>query len=212
MAQSDTVPNSPPIRDAATLVLLRREAGMTRVLMGQRGRTAAFLPGKFVFPGGALDMQDYAAPPPVVLTPPCHRRLAELPRAESRAEGLPDALARAATRELTEETGLALSPQSALHFVFRAITPPNRPRRFDARFFVTEAEAIQGDPDDFSRAEDELSHLQWIDLSDVRRFDLPFVTRVVLGEVAATLKRPMPPDHVPFYDHIGGFGKIRTIR
>ena len=67
--------------------------------------------------------------------------------------------------------------------VFRAITPPGRPRRFDARFFMIDANAIASDLDDFSAACDELSHLSWIPLDEVRKFDLPFITEVVLAEV-----------------------------
>ena len=73
----------------------------------------------------------------------------------------------AALRELWEETGLILgrkapwpdTPPAAwcdfaaagyvpsaenLQFVFRAITPPGRPRRFDARFFAIDASHLAG--------------------------------------------------------------------
>ncbi|MEQ6918191.1 MBL fold metallo-hydrolase [Halomonas aquatica] len=46
------------IRPAATLALLRDSAQGLEVLMLQRTWQAAFLPGYFVFPGGAVDRQD----------------------------------------------------------------------------------------------------------------------------------------------------------
>jgi len=42
------------VRDAATVIVLR-DPDRPHVLMGQRGKTAAFMPDKFVFPGGAVD-------------------------------------------------------------------------------------------------------------------------------------------------------------
>ncbi len=60
-----------------------------------------------------------------------------------------------------------------LQFVFCAITPPGRPRRFDARFFLLDAAFLESDLDDFSAASNELSHLRWAPLEHARRFDLP---------------------------------------
>ena len=193
-----------PIRDAATLIVLRDAGTVPRVLMGQRGAQAAFMPGKFVFPGGAVDANDARAPL-TGLAPLCRARLGE----ESAVA--PEALAAAAIRELWEETGQVLgraapwadAPQGwrgfaatghvpdggALSFFFRAVTPQGRPRRFDARFFLAEATSLATDPDDFSRAEDELLHLQWVPLAQARAFDLPFITQVVLAELVQHLAR-----------------------
>jgi 8-oxo-dGTP pyrophosphatase MutT (NUDIX family) len=205
-----------PIRDAATVIVIRDPGGEPRVLMGQRAAAAVFMPEKFVFPGGAVDPGDAGIPLAGPLPQACAAALA----AEA-APGLGPALAAAAVRELFEESGLALGrpgrweappadwagfaalglvpSAEALRFVFRAITPPGRPRRFDARFFLLDAAALAGDPDDFSRATDELSALQWIPLAEVRRFPLPFITEVVLAEVAAALPQMEPPAEVPFF-------------
>ena len=60
---------------------------------------------------------------------------------------------------------------------------------------------MTGDADDFSRASDELSHLQWIPLDEVRHFTLPFITEVVLAEVAAALPGLGAPASVPFFNN-----------
>lgn len=86
-----------------------------------------------------------------------------------------------------------------LQFVFRAITPAGRPRRFDARFFIVDAEHLTGDLDDFSNASDELSHLQWVPLHKVDEFDLPFITEVVLAEVAGRVTQTSAPSSVTFF-------------
>ena len=46
------------IRNAATVIVVRNKYENPSVLMGQRGVNAAFMPSKFVFPGGAVDDQD----------------------------------------------------------------------------------------------------------------------------------------------------------
>ena len=205
------------IRDAATVIVVRDRDTRPRVLMGQRGAKAAFMPNKFVFPGGAVDAQDAGIPLAAPLPTLCARRLSE-----DAQPGLAHRLAVAAIRELWEETGQVLGAPgawdgpvppdwdgfahtghvptaAALQFVFRAITPPGRPRRFDARFFLIDAARLVSDPDDFGPAQDELAHLQWIPLDEVRNFDLPFITEVVLAETAARLHDAAPPDSVPFF-------------
>ncbi|MFK7938825.1 MAG: DNA mismatch repair protein MutT [Roseovarius sp.] len=206
------------IRDAATVVVLRDRSHDPKVLMGQRGAQAAFMPNKFVFPGGAVDSADADVGLASSIAAPCAQRLAQ-----DCAQDISHALSVAAIRELWEETGLILGapgdwpgqphadwtgfaartmrPAAAhLQFIFRAITPPGRPRRFDARFFMLDADHIAGDLDDFSAASDELSHLQWVPLAKARHeYDLPFITEVVLAEVEANLGDASPPASVPFF-------------
>ena len=205
------------IRNAATVIVLRDRHHEPAILMGQRGAKAAFMPNKFVFPGGAIDPGDAEIPLARPLPALCSDRLAE-----NAEPGLQHALAAGAIRELWEETGLVLGTPGdwpmapppdwetfaatghlpsaeALQFVFRALTPPGRLRRFDARFFLVDATHIQGDLDDFDAACDELSHLQWIKLTDARNFDLPFITEVVLAEVEARVRDENPPESVPYF-------------
>ncbi|MGJ8627517.1 MAG: NUDIX hydrolase [Sulfitobacter sp.] len=205
------------IRNAATVIVLRDRHTAPRILMGQRGAKAVFMPNKFVFPGGAVDAGDADIALAAPLPDTCAARLAE-----DATEGLAHALAVAAIRELWEETGLILGQRgswdtpvppdwttfaatghlphaSGLQFVFRAITPPGRPRRFDARFFLVDADEIASDLDDFDAACDELSHLQWVSLAQARAFDMPFITEVVLAEVEARVRDLNPPVSVPFF-------------
>ncbi|MBF9035469.1 NUDIX domain-containing protein [Rhodobacterales bacterium HKCCE2091] len=204
------------LRDAATTIVIRDADTRPRVLMGQRGAGAAFMPSKFVFPGGAVDAADETVPLSRALPDPVRNALA------TRSDRAPEALFAAAVRELWEETGLLLGnagdwadppkgwrsfaatgnlPDGAhATYVFRAITPAGRPRRFDARFFLVDAGDLSSDPDDFSRAEDELSHLQWVPLDEARSFDMPFVTEVVLAEIEARMDGRGVPG-VPFFDN-----------
>ncbi|MEO0358761.1 MAG: NUDIX hydrolase, partial [Pseudomonadota bacterium] len=168
-------------------------------------------------PGGAVDSLDGQIDLAAPLAAPCPDRLMERTDGQS-----PDALAVAAIRELWEETGLILGHKTAwsapdptwdsfaragfqpdardLHYFFRAITPPGRPRRFDARFFLLQAEKLTGDLDDFSAASDELSHLQWVRLKDARALNLPFITSVVLAELDGLDAIGAPPS-VPFFEN-----------
>lgn len=223
---------SPPIRDAATLIVVRQSDQGPKVLMGQRGAGAAFMPAKFVFPGGRVDAEDTKVPLAAPLPQSCTVKLGA-----DAEPGRATAFAVAAIRELWEETGLILGrahreetsqlaslpgwesfaatghlpDASPMRFVFRAITPPGRPRRFDARFFLVSADALQGDPDDFSRADDELSHISWVPLGEARALDLPFITEVVLSEVEARLLEGGGDRPVPFFDNRGPLSRFHML-
>lgn len=208
-----------PIRNAASVILLRDAATNPRVLMGQRGKNAAFMPNKYVFPGGAVDADDGLVELAGLPSDDSLRRLA----IQSEA-GLERAIIASAIREVWEETGLrfgiaaqgkapppkdwtgffadGLAPTATgFDYIFRAITPPGRPRRFDARFFLVKAEQAVGDLDDFSAAQDELSHLHWVHVDEARQLNLPFVTEVVLAEVAALARSGEAPASVPFFNN-----------
>lgn len=197
---------APRPRDAATLILIRRDGPVPRVLMGQRTKRHDFMPDKYVFPGGRVDRSDATAPAATELSPEAVGDLVkQCRRARIRAYAL------AAVREMYEEAGLivgrpgsarrprdpswadftgtgALPHLAPLSFVARAITPPYRPKRFDARFFMADAEAALLD-DRPARSGAELADLRWFAFEEALTLDLPNVTRFVLGEIAERLAR-----------------------
>jgi 8-oxo-dGTP pyrophosphatase MutT (NUDIX family) len=214
------------IRNAATVILLRDKETVPRILMGQRGKNAAFMPSKFVFPGGALDKTDADVPLATPLSDQCMQRLRK-----NADPALAEPLVLAAIREVWEETGLLLGEASdsaradapnmpedwrtffehgvrpsgaGMRFVFRAVTPPGRPRRFDARFFVVDADRVASDLDNFDQACEELSHLHWIPLAEARGLDMPFITEVVLAEIEADLREPERAARVPYFFNAQG--------
>ena len=190
-------------RDAATLIVLRRDGPKLRVLMGRRHGGHSFMPDKWVFPGGRIDPADFRAPVAAELRPEVAERLA-------RAGGEPRrtrALALSAIRETFEETGLllaqpgearvrtgpwkdflaqgALPDLSALDFIARAVTPPMVPKRYDARFFMADAERLVS----LERQADcgELDEIAWFELEAALALDLPTVTEFVLKEIPLRL-------------------------
>ena len=200
---------APRPRDAATLILVRKTRGERVVLMGQRAKGHVFMPDKWVFPGGAVDRTDAAAIAATELRPEVDAKL----RLE-RSRRAPRAFALAAVRETFEETGLVVGRAGAprgkppsgwedfaacdaapeldkFEFVCRAITPPYRPRRFDARFFLAEADdVLLDDRAHFSGG--ELMHTKWFTFPEAMALDLPNVTRFVLGEVTERLDGKAP--------------------
>ena len=204
-------------KDAATLILFRDGAHGPEVLMGRRAPGHVFMASKWVFPGGRIDRSDFTAASTGALPETAAARLEqEVPARRARA------LALAAVRETFEETGLmlarpapvaavagpwrefrvvgALPDLSALTYVARAITPPGRSRRFDARFFMADADALMSK--DRITGSGELDEIAWLALDEARALDLPAITRFVLAEVAERLEQPDRP--LPFVRMVAG--------
>lgn len=210
--------------DAATLILVKRGADGPRLLMGRRNRGHAFMPGKWVFPGGRVDRGDLHAPAATELRPGVAARLA----LHSRRAGV-RALALAAVRETWEEAGLllarpaeprpgaggwrsflergALPDLAALSFVARAITPPYHPRRFDARFFLADADALLSPEREDGTG--ELHEIAWFTFAEARGLDLPRITDFVIDEVERRLGEADRP--VPFVRFRRGAREIETL-
>jgi 8-oxo-dGTP pyrophosphatase MutT (NUDIX family) len=217
----------PPIRDAATLIVVDRTADVPRVLMGRRRPDQIFLPNKFVFPGGRVDDADASAPSIDELDD-AEARLLALPRAGLAPSTVAAvrALALAALRETFEETGLAVGVRVAsaqmsgapkppawgpyldhgvvprlagLRFFLRAITPRARPRRYDTRFFLMDAAEIAVRT---AATDEELSEIGWYGLDTLDRMDVPSITRIVIGELRDCLASGLQSAdqrRVPFY-------------
>jgi DNA-binding MarR family transcriptional regulator len=89
---------------------------------------------------------------------------------------------------------------SELHFIVRAITPPRRPRRFDARFFAADASAIAHKVDGKVGPDSELVELVWLPIAEAKSQDLPTITQVALDGLQARVGKGFGHDlPSPFY-------------
>lgn len=105
------------VHPSATVVLLRDAAGALEILYLRRSSKLNFHGGAWVFPGGRIDPDDYEVP----------------------GTGDVDAAARrAAVREVEEEAGIRLAPDSLVPFS-RWTTPEGLPKRFHTWFFAAPA-------------------------------------------------------------------------
>jgi len=197
-------------KEAATLIVVR-QAKQPKILMGKRAATHKFMPNKFVFPGGRLDLIDQRLQVPKNLSAPVMKRLRKETRkavSDNKLRGL----ALAAIRETYEETGLIIGrpskknlstgdkvwqsyfdhgvepPLEHMDFIARAITPPYRTRRFDTRFFLVHERFIQNNPEQVSEISGELNEVHWLTIDQARELDLPAITRWVIDRVEARIK------------------------
>jgi len=210
-------------RDAATLILIDRSDREPKVLLGRRHPSSKFMPGMFVFPGGRTEPLDRAMPAVGELHPDAEKKL--LARVKEAPDGFARGFPLAALRETAEETGLLIGvkrdepPASPgglweefakarvlpdlgeLYFVARAITPPGRTRRFDSRFFTTDASSVAHRIEGVVGPDSELVELVWMPVSQAKTLkDMPIVTGVVLDELANRVAAGMGHDlPVPMY-------------
>jgi 8-oxo-dGTP pyrophosphatase MutT (NUDIX family) len=205
-------------RDAASLILLRGEGRDLELLAGRRPGHVKFMPGVYVFPGGAIDRED-------------NRRW----RVETGGEHLPPRLlrsARAALRETWEEVGVlvgragpvpatsglapieaayaehgVLAAIGALTYVGRAITPTPVFRRFNTRFFVADGGDVFGEP----VSTEELEDVGWHPIG--RRPLAPFrdVTQFMLARAIA-LRTGTAPAEAPLLCTVRSKRRILVCR
>jgi 8-oxo-dGTP pyrophosphatase MutT (NUDIX family) len=220
---------SPYVRpkDAATLILVDRSGKVPKVLLGKRHARHKFMPGRYVFPGGRVDPEDRRMPVAQPLHPHAEAQL--MKRLQRPSPTKARAFALAAVRETFEETGLLLGVPTAspaqvpagpwtayaaanflpdlsmLRFIGRAITPPGRNRRFDARFFTADASAVAHRVEGITGPDAELVELVWMPLGDAKELDMPAVTGVMLEELSERIADGFGHDlPVPFYQHPRG--------
>jgi 8-oxo-dGTP pyrophosphatase MutT (NUDIX family) len=210
-------------RDAASLILLRGKGRDIELLAGRRPEHVRFMPGVWVFPGGAIDPED------------------KKPwRVETEGADLPPNLARsarAALRETWEEvgvlvgrrTGLPAPPANELHrlspieaayaergisaaigvltYIGRAITPTRVFRRFNTRFFLADGEAVCGEP----ASSDELEDVGWHPIG--RKELVPFrdVTQFMLARAVA-VRNGTAPSEVPLFCTVRNKRRILVCR
>lgn len=220
-------------KDSATLILIDRSETIPKVLLGRRHSRHKFVPGKFVFPGGRVESGDRWMQVAAPLHPRDTDRLTRQIKNPSPARAAGFALT--AIRETYEETGLMLgTPTSgpltapsgpwrafaeaavlpnlgAIHFVARAITPTNRPRRFDSRFFAAEVSAVAQRVDGFVGPEAELVELVWLPITEASKLDMPRITTIVLEDLRDRIATGMSHDQpVPFY-HVVRNRSVRDV-
>ncbi|HUZ34226.1 MAG TPA: NUDIX hydrolase [Xanthobacteraceae bacterium] len=220
-------------KDSATLILIDRSEKVPKVLLGRRHSRHKFVPGKFVFPGGRVESGDRWMPVAEPLHPRDTDRLTRQVKNPNAARAAGFALA--AIRETYEETGLMLGTQTgspltppsvpwrafaeagilpnlgAIHFVARAITPTNRPRRFDSRFFAAEVSAVAQRVEGFVGPEAELVELVWLPITEASKLDMPRITTIVLEDLRDRIATGMSHDQpVPFY-HVVHNRSVRDV-
>ena len=208
--------------DAATIIIWRKQRRRIEVLMGERHRAHKFLPHRYVFPGGRVDGSDARIRSANEMHPAVAAQLARTtPKGRGRS------IAVAAIRETFEETGLIIGEPDPLphrpppmgwdrffgtgyapalvrlEYIARAITPVFRPLRFDARFFMVEADGVVGD----LQGSGELENLDWIPIRDTREFELANVTRNVLAYAEKLIDEPPRQSvsrKIPYFKHLRG--------
>ena len=213
-------------RDAASLILYRHRGKRTEILVGRRHAGHSFMPQRWVFPGGRVDPGDSRVTPATPLREDVAQRLAQCTPSPTRAR----ALAVAAVRETFEEVGLLLGKQiekpkdvpkewigfldrglapalDELELVMRAITPTYSPKRFDARFFIADADKAEGKV----AGSGELEEIQWVTIDEAIALPLADVTEAVVRQVQRALLHPerVKAESVPLYCYRG---RTRVIR
>ena len=190
-------------KDASTLIIIKNDKKDTYVLMGQRSIKSKFMPGVYVFPGGAIEKDDSIAFKFFKLK--ANKAISQ--RAlKSYSNIHSQSLLLAAIRETAEETGLYLAQKKnkpiksftntastwhnftdksyipstdKLFFFGRAITPSTLKIRFHARFFLAFYDNFVGK----IKTNGELNNISWLSLKEAKNKKIADVTEFMLDEI-----------------------------
>ena len=193
----------PPIRSAATVIVVRDGTEGLETLLLRRHSDVAFHGGAWVFPGGRIDEADYGSSPvPSDPTSDDHEPAARV----------------AALREAYEEASLELNPDDLVPFSHWT-TPALRVKRYATWFFVATAPAGEVTVDG-----SEITDHRWMSpdsalaARDAGEIELPPPTYVTLrrlataSTVADVLADAAESTYLRFEPHIrlveGGFVSI----
>ncbi len=221
-SKSEAIDNQLPL-DAAVLIIIDMSEKIPKVLMGLRNKNLAFMPGKLVFPGGRVDPGDSTVETPDYISDQEAQRILTR-KLEHSILTDPKTLPLTAIRETFEETGVMIgqageiSPTrpikaewapfaehsiipvpSALKYCARAITPPNRVRRYDTRFFCVNAEHIAKEA---GFIPGELDEIKWLTVEQALETKLASITRIITSDIQKGLARKNLFDddfEIPFY-------------
>jgi len=205
-------------RDAASLILLRGHGRDLEVLAGRRPRHVRFMPGVYVFPGGAVDAEDrrpwQSEVDPGAL-PPRLMRCARAALRETweeagvffgRAGRAPATLRSAGPAAEAYAEAAIVAGFDRLRYVGRAITPVRVFRRFNTRFFLGDGADVIGEP----RPTDELEDVRWHPIGGASLEPLRDVSRFMLGRAIAMREGDASPP--PLFYTVGGRRRIVACR
>lgn len=116
---------------SACVIAVHPEGGHFYVLLARRSDKVRMAPGHWVFPGGAVELEDELA-------------VAKAAEQSFNTSAVSDLVYRtAALRELKEEVGKAAFQASALRPVAEWITPTLLPKRYRTRFYLLQTERFE---------------------------------------------------------------------
>jgi 8-oxo-dGTP pyrophosphatase MutT (NUDIX family) len=209
-------------RDAATLILLRGEGRDIEVLAGRRPRTVKFMPGVYVFPGGAIDREDNKPWPVETGGDRLSPRLLRCARAALREtweevgvlvgrsaapnEPHPPAAALSRVEAAYAASGIAAA-MDVLTYVGRAITPTRVFRRFNTRFFLADGAHVHGEP----VSSEELEDVGWHPVGRQPLAALRDVSQFMLQRALA-LRAGAAPAEAPLFCTVRGQRRILVCR
>ena len=188
-------------RDASSIIIIKRKKNQLYVLMGKRSAKSRFMPSIYVFPGGAVERDDYKVNNIFNLSTNIKKSLLK-----SRSNKHTVAIMLSAIRETAEECGLflvshkmktkykklvlnetwnyflekSILPSTHKLFYFgRAITPSYLKTRYHARFFIAQLNDFCGK----IRTNGELENIDWIELKKAKLLPIADVTEFLINRI-----------------------------